>query len=58
MYSRRLPLRLTVMGRNAARIVKLAIMVENNETAMETLREKGFTIITEGDLEDDPTVNQ
>lgn len=36
----------------------VAIMVENIETAMETLREKGFTIITEGDLEDDPTVNQ
>ena len=36
----------------------VAIMVENNELAMETLREKGFTIITEGDLEDDPTVDQ
>jgi hypothetical protein len=36
----------------------VAIMVENIETAMETLREKGFTIITEGDLEDDPTVDQ
>ena len=31
----------------------VAIMVENIELAMETLREKGFTIITEGDLEDD-----
>lgn len=36
----------------------VAIMVENIELAMETLREKGFTIITEGDLEDDPTVDQ
>ena len=36
----------------------VAIMVENTELAMETLLEKGFTIITEGDLEDDPTVNQ
>ncbi len=36
----------------------VAIMVENIEFAMETLREKGFTIITEGDLEDDPTVDQ
>jgi hypothetical protein len=33
----------------------VAIMVENIEMAMETLREKGFTIITEGDLEDDTT---
>jgi hypothetical protein len=31
----------------------VAIMVENIELAMETLRDKGFTIITEGDLEDD-----
>ena len=31
----------------------VAIMVENIETAMETLNEKGFTIITEGDLEGD-----
>ena len=30
----------------------VAIMVENIELAMETLREKGFTIITEGDLDD------
>ena len=29
----------------------VAIMVENIEVAMQTLREKGFTIITEGDLE-------
>ncbi len=33
----------------------VAIMVENIEVAMETLREKGFTIITEADLEGDPT---
>ena len=33
----------------------VAIMVENIELAMETLREKGFTILSEGDLEDDPT---
>ena len=32
----------------------VAIMVENIEFAMETLREKGFTIITEGDLDDNP----
>jgi len=31
----------------------VAIMVENIEFAMETLREKGFTIITEGDLDGD-----
>ena len=31
----------------------VAIMVENIEFAMETLNEKGFTIITEGDLEGD-----
>jgi len=30
----------------------VAIMVENIELAMQTLREKGFTIITEGDLDD------
>ena len=30
-------------------------MVENIELAMETLREKNFTILSEGDLEDDPT---
>ncbi len=33
----------------------VAIMVENIELAMETLREKNFTILSEGDLEDDPT---
>ena len=33
----------------------VAIMVENVELAMETLREKGFMILTEGDLEDDPS---
>lgn len=36
----------------------VAIMVENIEFAMQTLQEKGFTIITEGDLNDDPTKNQ
>ncbi len=36
----------------------VAIMVENIDIALETLTNKGFTIITEGDLEDDPTVNQ
>ena len=36
----------------------VALMVDNIESAMETLHEKGFTIITEGDLEDDPTTNQ
>lgn len=36
----------------------VAIMVENIETAMETLNEKGFTIITEGDLGDNPTIDQ
>ncbi|MGB7325756.1 MAG: acetolactate synthase [Rubripirellula sp.] len=36
----------------------VAIMVENIEVAMQTLIEKGFTIITEGDLNDDPTRNQ
>jgi len=34
----------------------LAIMVENVELAMETLGNKGFRIITEGDLEDDRPV--
>ncbi|TWU55150.1 acetolactate synthase [Rubripirellula reticaptiva] len=36
----------------------VAIMVENIEVAMQTLIDKGFTIITEGDLNDDPTRNQ
>ena len=36
----------------------VAIMVENIELAMETLVDKGFTIITEGDLDDNPTVDQ
>jgi hypothetical protein len=36
----------------------VAIMVENIEMAMETLIAKGFTIITEGDLDDNPTVDQ
>ena len=36
----------------------VAIMVENIDIALETLTNKGFTIITEGDLEDDPTANQ
>ncbi|TWU47455.1 hypothetical protein Poly51_52550 [Rubripirellula tenax] len=36
----------------------VAIMVDNIEFAMQTLQEKGFTIITEGDLLDDPTKNQ
>ena len=36
----------------------VAIMVENIEMAMETLNEKGFTIITEGDLDDNPTIEQ
>ncbi len=36
----------------------VAIMVENIEMAMETLNEKGFTIITEGDLDDNPTIDQ
>ena len=36
----------------------VAIMVDNIETAMITLQEKGFTMITEGDLMDDPTINQ
>lgn len=36
----------------------VAIMVENIEVAMQTLREKGFTIITEGDLEGDPDMDQ
>ncbi|MEM1069859.1 MAG: acetolactate synthase [Planctomycetota bacterium] len=34
----------------------VAIMVENIELAMQTLREKNFTIITEGDLEGDPHI--
>lgn len=33
----------------------VAIMVENIELAMQTLQEKGFTMITEHDLNDDPT---
>jgi hypothetical protein len=33
----------------------VALMVDNIESAMMTLDEKGFTIVTEGDLEDDPT---
>ena len=33
----------------------VAIMVDNTEVAMQTLLEKGFTIITEADLEDNPT---
>lgn len=36
----------------------VAIMVENIEMALETLNEKGFTIITEGDLDDNPTREQ
>ncbi|MEM0925380.1 MAG: acetolactate synthase, partial [Planctomycetota bacterium] len=36
----------------------VAIMVENIEMAMETLNEKGFTIITEGDLDDNPSIEQ
>lgn len=36
----------------------VAIMVENIETAMTTLQEKGFTIITEGDLSDDSGYDQ
>ena len=36
----------------------VAIMVENIELAMETLVEKGFTIITEGDLDDNPAIDQ
>ena len=36
----------------------VAIMVENIEMAMDTLNEKGFTIITEGDLDDNPTLEQ
>ena len=36
----------------------VALMVDNIESAMITLEEKGFTIVTEGDLDDDPTVNQ
>jgi hypothetical protein len=36
----------------------VAIMVENIEMAMETLNEKGFVIITEGDLDDNPSIEQ
>ena len=36
----------------------VAIMVENTELAMDTLAEKGFTIITEGDLDDNPSIEQ
>jgi len=36
----------------------VALMVDNIESAMETLHEKGFIIVTEGDLEDDPTTEQ
>ena len=36
----------------------VAIMVDNTENAMQTLSEKGFRIITEGDLDDDPTRHQ
>ena len=35
----------------------LAIMVENTELAMETLGNKGFRLLSEGDLRDDPTVD-
>jgi hypothetical protein len=30
-------------------------MVENTELALETLSAKGFRLLTEGDLRDDPT---
>lgn len=33
----------------------IAIMVENTELALETLSAKGFRLLTEGDLRDDPT---
>jgi hypothetical protein len=36
----------------------VALMVESIDAAAHTLIEKGFTIITEGDLKDDPTVDQ
>ena len=36
----------------------VALMVENVEFASQTLLDKGFTLITEGDLADDPTVDQ
>ncbi|MEM6468645.1 MAG: acetolactate synthase [Planctomycetota bacterium] len=36
----------------------VAIMVDNIEMAMETLNEKGFTIVTEGDLDDNPSIDQ
>ena len=39
-------------------IAAVALMVENVDLAMQTLDEEGFTLITEGDLEDDPTVDQ
>lgn len=35
----------------------IAIMVENTELAMETLSSKGFRLLTEGDLRDDPTTD-
>lgn len=35
----------------------IAIMVENPELAMETLASKGFRLLAEGDLRDDPTVD-
>lgn len=47
------PLIVRPLGRPA-----VAIMVENIDVAMETLTEKGFTMITEGDLDDDPTIDQ
>ncbi|MEM9588181.1 MAG: acetolactate synthase [Planctomycetota bacterium] len=36
----------------------VALMVENNDLALETLGEKGFRLITEGDLDDNPTLEQ
>lgn len=36
----------------------VALMVENIEFATQTLIDRGFTLITEGDLMDDPTVDQ
>lgn len=36
----------------------VAIMVDNPDFAIQTLKEKGFTIITEGDLNDDSTREQ
>jgi hypothetical protein len=35
----------------------VALMVDNIESAMETLNEKGFTIVTEGDLDTDSPVD-